>query len=297
MARLSPNDRLRVPTATALVALHAAVALFGLAGLFGKVLDLSPLTIVFGRTLVAALALGLFAAARREPVGRLEVTWLLNGGILALHWVTFFLAIQLSSVAVGLLGYATFPLFTLLIERRGRVRGITAREWITIVLVIAGFVVLVPRLAWSDRAVQGLALGTISGVTFAWLALRNRALLPRHNALGLAFWQNTWAAIWLMVVIAPLAETLEAPTWEDLGALVTLGALCTALAHTLFIASLRGLSAHTASVVAALEPAYGIALAAWLLGEVPTVRQLVGAVLLVAAALIASHRSAPAVAQ
>ena len=157
--------------------------------------------------------------------------------------------------------------------------------------------VLVPRLAWSDRAVQGLALGTISGVTFAWLALRNRALLPRHNALGLAFWQNTWAAIWLMVVIAPLAETLEAPTWEDLGALVTLGALCTALAHTLFIASLRGLSAHTASVVAALEPAYGIALAAWLLGEVPTVRQLVGAVLLVAAALIASHRSAPAVAQ
>jgi drug/metabolite transporter (DMT)-like permease len=284
-------DPLRVPHVTALVALHAAVALFGLAGLFGKMLDLSPLTIVFGRTLVAAVALGLFAAARREPIGRLETTWLLNGGILALHWVTFFLAIQVSSVAVGLLGYATFPLFTLLIERRARVLTITAREWITVALVVAGFAVLVPRLAWSDRTVQGLALGTISGVTFAWLALRNRALLPTHNALGLAFWQNTWAAIWLMVVVAPLAETLETPTWEEVGALVTLGALCTALAHTLFIASLRGVSVHTASVVAALEPAYGIALAAWLLGEVPTMRQLAGAALLIAAAVVASRRS------
>jgi drug/metabolite transporter (DMT)-like permease len=130
---------------------------------------------------VASVALGLLAAARREPIGRLEATWLLNGGILALHWVTFFLAIQVSSVATGLLGYATFPLFTLLIERRGRLWMVSAREWVTIALVIAGFVVLVPRLTWSDRTVQGLVLGTVSGVTFAWLALRNRALLSSHG--------------------------------------------------------------------------------------------------------------------
>jgi drug/metabolite transporter (DMT)-like permease len=100
-----------------------------------------------------------------------------------------------------------------------------------------------------------------------------------------------------MVVVAPLAETLERPTWEEVGALVTLGALCTALAHTLFIASLRRVSAHTASVVAALEPAYGIALAALLLAEMPSARQIAGAVLLVAAALLASHRAATSPAQ
>lgn len=286
-----------MPAVSAFVALHVAVALFGLAGLFGKLLDLSPLTIVFGRTLVAAVALGLVGTARREPLGRLEVTWLLNGGILALHWVTFFLAIQISSVAVGLLGYATFPLFTLLIERRGRLTSIASREWIAIALVVAGVAILVPRIAWSDSTVQGLALGTVSAVTFAWLALRNRELLRTHSPLGLAFWQNTWAAIWLMVVVAPIAGSLEAPTWEEVGALVTLGALCTALAHTLFIASLRSVSAHAASVVAALEPAYGIAFAAWLLGEAPTVRQIAGAILLIAAALVASRRRAAAPSQ
>jgi drug/metabolite transporter (DMT)-like permease len=74
-----------------------------------------------------------------------------------------------------------------------------------------------------------------------------------------------------------------------------LGVVCTALAHTLFIRSLRALSAHTASVVAALEPVYGIALALLLLGEVPPARTLAGAVLIVGAALYATRRSGRAI--
>ena len=41
----------------ALIALHGAVLLFGLSGLFGKWLDLPPVLIVLGRTAVAAVAL------------------------------------------------------------------------------------------------------------------------------------------------------------------------------------------------------------------------------------------------
>jgi drug/metabolite transporter (DMT)-like permease len=50
-------------------------------------------------------------------------------------------------------------------------------------------------------------------------------------------------------------------------------------------------SAHTASVVAALEPVYGIALAALLLDEVPSPRTLAGALLIVGAALVATRRA------
>jgi drug/metabolite transporter (DMT)-like permease len=70
--------------------------------------------------------------------------------------------------------------------------------------------------------------------------------------------------------------------------LIVLGVACTALAHTLFIASMHRVSAHRASVVAALEPVYGIALAAWLLHEIPNGRTIVGGGLVVAAALLAS---------
>jgi drug/metabolite transporter (DMT)-like permease len=278
----------------ALVALHLAVALFGLAGLFGKWLALSTLVIVLGRTVVAAGVLALVARLRREPLGRLEPALLLNGAILALHWVTFFLAIQTADVATGLLGYATFPLFTLVLERRGRLRHVERREWATVLLVLAGFAVLVRTPALHDRTVQGLAIGALSGLTFAWLAVRNRRLVGTATPIGLAFWQNLWAATWLMVVTVPIAGVLAPPTAEELAALLALGALCTALAHTLFIASLRAVSAHTASVVAALEPVYGIAFAALLLGEPPSLRQVGGAALLLSAALVAaSPRGAP----
>jgi drug/metabolite transporter (DMT)-like permease len=70
-----------------------------------------------------------------------------------------------------------------------------------------------------------------------------------------------------------------------------LGIVCTGLAHTLFIASMRRVSAHSASVVASLEPVYGIALAAWLLGEKPDGLTMAGGVLIVVAALIASRRT------
>jgi drug/metabolite transporter (DMT)-like permease len=55
---------------------------------------------------------------------------------------------------------------------------------------------------------------------------------------------------------------------------------------------MRLLSAHTASVVAALEPVYGIALAWALLVEVPGARTLAGAALIVGAAVFATWRSA-----
>jgi drug/metabolite transporter (DMT)-like permease len=55
---------------------------------------------------------------------------------------------------------------------------------------------------------------------------------------------------------------------------------------------MRVLSAHTASVIAALEPVYGIALAVVLLGEVPDGRTMLGAVLIVGAVLAASARAA-----
>ena len=100
----------------ALIALHAAVALFGFAGLFGKWLDLSPVAIVLGRTAIAAAALGhlRLRSRRARPVRRSPRRERCPP---RLHWVCFFAAIQVSTVAVGLLGYRELPLFTLAAER------------------------------------------------------------------------------------------------------------------------------------------------------------------------------------
>ena len=274
--------------APALIALHAAVALFGVAGLFGVWLAMSPSAIVLGRTSVAAVALAALAVATRTPA-RPVAGLAANGAILALHWVAFFAAIQAAGVAVGLLGYASFPLWTLALERLTGERHGGPRDWAVAVLVVAGLVLTVPRFDWRDASFQGLAWGVLSGVTFAWLAVRNRRFAGAMPARTIALWQNASAAICLVPVVLLWPGAAAWPGARDLALVVVLGVACTALAHTLFVASLAAVSAHTASVVAALEPVYGIALAAWLLGERPSGGMLAGCVLLVAAAMVASR--------
>ena len=79
--------------------------LFGAAGLFGKFLALPALWIVYGRCGFAALALGAVLALRPGQFGRISAPEIcffsLLGVILAVHWATFFRAIQVSSVAIG----------------------------------------------------------------------------------------------------------------------------------------------------------------------------------------------------
>lgn len=274
---------------SALVALHAAVALFGLAGLFGRWIELAPAGIVLGRTLIAALALaawGATAGVLSGPTRGLAVT----GAILAVHWWTFFAGIREGGVAIGLLGFASFPLFTLLIEHATGQRAATWSDAAVAALVVAGLALVVPRYDIGDAAVRGLGWGVVSGATFAWLAVRNRRHAADTTPVSIAMWQNAFAAACLVpwVIVSPPGAWTDART---LGLLLALGLVCTALAHTLFIAALTSVSAHTASVVAALEPVYGIALAAALLAERPTPGMLAGCALLVSAAIVASYRN------
>jgi drug/metabolite transporter (DMT)-like permease len=283
---------LNVPTGagrtSALLALHVAVALFGFAALFGKWIALSPVAIVLGRTVIAAATLALVASMRRQPFGRPERALLLNGPLLALHWVSFFAAVQLASVAIALLGYASFPVFVLLLERGTRA---SRTEYATALLAALGLAMLAAHLSWSSAGTRGLAVALVSGVTFALLVVRNRRLVAERSAARIAMWQNLAAGVCLLPIVA-IADPLAAwPRFADAALLLVLGIVCTGLAHTLFIASMRRVSAHSASVVASLEPVYGIALAAWLLGEKPDGLTMAGGVLIVVAALIASRRT------
>ncbi len=58
------------------------------------------------------------------------------------------------------------------------------------------------------------------------------------------------------------------------------------------MASLRVLKARTTSVIFALEPVYGIAIAWWLFNEQPTLSMLVGGVLIILASVITSRLKA-----
>ena len=280
------------PMAHPLFRIHSAVFLFGMSGLFGKFIAASPLFIVLGRTLFAAMALGLYARAvsgtrlsgfSRHTLG----LFMLQGALLAVHWYFFFLSIQLSSVALGLVTFSTFPLFVTFMEPLAFREPLKRRDIFTAVAVFSGICLVLPDIDLSNQTTLGGIFGILSGLTFAILALVNRKNVRVSDPVAVAFFQNLFAALCLVVPIILIQPVC--PTARDLPALIFLGVVCTALSHTLFISSLRQIRAQTASVITGLEPVYGIVLAFFLLREIPAAATLAGGLIIIGATVAAGY--------
>lgn len=275
-----------------LTEIHLAVFLFGFPGLFGKWLSLAPPLIVFGRVLFAAAALAAVLAFGRRPfrvaplsdIARLAAC----GLILAVHWTVFFKSVQVSSVAVGLLAYSSFPVFTAFLEPLlDRERWDPASLALAL-LCVAGIGLIVPGLDLSDAVVQGVLWGLAAGLTFAVLSLLNRRLASRQPSLVVAFYQDLFAAVFLLPAVARWGLPASGRDWA---LVAVLGVFCTAAAHTLFIDGMRAVGARTASIVSSLEPVYGILLALAFLKESPSLRTLSGGALVLVAAAAATLRA------
>lgn len=273
----------------ALIQVHASVFLFGLSGLFGKFLALPASVIVLGRTGFAALALGVVLALGRRALRlrslRDGLGMALLGALLAFHWVSFFNSIQLATVAIGLLTFSSFPVFVTLLEPLLFKTPWRWRDGAIAALVVVGVALVIPDYRLGSATAVGTIWGLLSGLSFALLQLLNKGYRQRYSAVAIAFYQDLFACLSLLVV-TPLASLGLTP--QEVGLLLVLGVLCTAVAHTLFIESLAVLRTQTASVISALEPIYGIVLAALLLGELPTLRTLAGGGLIIGTTLWAS---------
>jgi len=272
-----------------LLEIHIAVLLFGLAGLFGKFLSLPPLVIVFGRTSFAALALSAILFCSKTQIRTKSIqdfsVLILLGIILAIHWTTFFHAIQISTVAVGLLTFSTFPVFVTFMEPYFFKENLRRFDMLTAGSVVLGLILVIPSLDFQNNITQGAFWGIISGFTFAVLSILNRKYVSTYPSMVIAWYQNWIATLTLLPFVFFEDLTLQA---TDFALLAVLGIFCTALAHVLFIKSLVHIKTQLASITACLEPVYGIIFAFVLLDEIPTFRTILGGCIILGTIAIAS---------
>jgi len=253
------------------------------------------MVITMGRAFFAVLALfalscifGLKGDQRRADA----VSWrdhprvfVISGAMLAVHWVSFFYSVKLGGVAVATLGFASFPAFITLIEALFLREKVGRAEWLRLLLVTAGLVLITPSFDWADRGTEGLVWGVVSGAAFGVLAVLNRRKLSHVNAFQVAGIQNALVFFFVLPWVVPSLLQVSVSDWLLIAAL---GVICTGLAHLLFVASLRQLPARTAGLVVAAEPLYAI-LFAWLLfNQIPSLRMMIGAAVMMAAIFSAS---------
>jgi len=287
------------PQNKSLIEIHIAVLFFGLAGLFGKLILLPPLVIVLGRVFFAAVFLALLSLYFKQNIKLNQkkdyLYLIILGIILALHWWTFFQAIRVSTISVGLLTYSTFPIFVTFLEPYFFKEGggtptpfkekIKRSDIFLALVTFFGVILVIPRFEITDNITRGSLWGIASGFTFAVLSILNRKYVKKYSSLVIALYQDSAAALVLLPFLFFMEFTF---TPGDILLLVLLGVCFTAVAHTLFIEGLTNVRAQTASIVACLEPVYGIVIAMFFLGEIPGLKVVLGGILILGTGLYAT---------
>ena len=194
------------PHVSALAAAHGVAMLFGLTGILGALIRFDAVAITAGRAGFAATALLVLALTQRRPLLqglglRRAGIVLASGFLLAVHWITFFMAVKVGGVAVATLGFASFPAFIALLdvvlfrERIGRAEGTM------LALVTLGLVLVTPSFDVGDQGTVGLLWGLASGLSFAGLAICNRRGNRGMDAIQVAFWQNLLVALLVLPLL------------------------------------------------------------------------------------------------
>jgi len=272
-----------------LLKVHIAVILFGLSGLFGKWIDLPPAMITCGRSMFAFASLFFIILFSKERfVLRQTSHYFVFAGLgllLALHWWAFFYSIQIATVAVGLLTFSTFPVFTVFLETLFFREKIRWTDIVAASLTVCGVAWMVPALDLNNSTTIGAILGTLSGLTFAILQIINRKYVQVYSGKLITCYQTGVAALVLLPIASPTSINFSMP---DILMLIALGVLCTAVAHSLFISGLHSVKVRTASIIAGLEPVYGIFFAMIFLFEIPSWKEICGGLMILTAAVYVS---------
>lgn len=245
--------------------------------MFAKGVALPAEHIVCLRSLVAAAVLLLFLLAVKARIGvkpgHYRVMALL-GLVLCLHWLTLFQALKISTAAVTILAFHTYPVFAALVEPLVFKERMKKSDLALALGVLAGVAVMIPEISLSNTTTQGIALGIVSGLFFMTRNLMTRRYVRDYSGSTLMFWQVLVTGL-LLVPVLFLPGTSEYPP-RTVGLLLLLGTVFTALPQVLFTTSLKNLSVKTVGVLATIEPFYVAVLGYLIHDETVTLRTVAG---------------------
>ncbi len=279
----------------ALIGLHASVFLMGASGIFAKLISTSAVFIVFGRVMFAAGALFLFLKWRGNEIkphsGKDALFFCVLGILMAFQWFVFFHAIQISTVAIGVLTFSTFTIFTTLLEPFFFKTKIQRQDCLIALLccIGVGIIVFPDDMQSLGNVGWGAFWGVLAGLSYAVMLLMNKAYVGRYPAITLTFYQCLVAMLVTLPIVLWMGEA-QSVLPIDWVYLAVHGVICTALAFALYVYSARHIGAKTISVLTMLELLYAIILAYLVLGESLSINMLAGGVLIVTASYMATRQ-------
>ncbi len=259
------------PVTKAYLQIHLCVMLWGFTAIFGRLISIDALAMVWWRMLIVAVTLLLVPCVWRElrhMSVRLIGAYAGIGLLLATHWLLFYGAIKLANASVGAICLAVAPVFVAFIEPHVVKRPFHARELLLGIGVIPGVALIVGGI--PAGMYLGFACGLVSAVFVAAFSTFNKRMVEGAGPLTVVCIEMASGAVFLTLLAPLLPHTgaaLPLPDWNDTWLLLAMSLGCTVFPFVLLLKALRHVSAFGVGMTTNLEPIYAIVLAIPLLGE------------------------------
>ena len=260
-----------------LIILHIAVFLAGWTGVFGRLISLGGLPLVWYRMMTSVVVLAAVLAIKR----RLHKTALRAvmkicgcGILLALHWVAFFASIQASNVSIGVACVATSCFFTTLFDPIINRKRLQWKNILLSFIAIAGILFI---FSIDVRFRLGIALGLLCAALYSLFSILNINIAneTKDDSATMLLYELIGGVLFLTLCIPAFRALYPAepvvPVGSDLVSLLALGSVFTVIPFLFQLQALRKLTAFTVNMAYNLEPVYSIAIAAVLFGELQEV--------------------------
>jgi drug/metabolite transporter (DMT)-like permease len=190
------------------------------------------------------------------------------GIIIALHWITFFEAINQSNVSITLAMFSTGAFFASFIEPLIYKRRIIWYEILFGMIVILGVFLITQS---EIKYLNGILLGISSALFSSLFAVINGRFIAVHRATVISFYEFISGVVFLSLFILVFQDgfsleffVLKSSDWIYI---LILASVCTAYAFIGSVGVMRFISPYTVILTYNLEPLYGIALAVVLFPE------------------------------
>jgi len=267
-------------------------------GILVRLANVEPATAAIFRCAYALPALGLIAYLERRaygprPAAQVRLA-MLAGVFLALDLVIWHHTIALVGAGLAtVLGntqvvIVAFLAWLILGEKPPR------RTLLALPVVLVGVVLIsgvVGTGAYGTNPLLGVVLGIVVGIVYGtFLLVLRRGNSDIRRPAGPLFDATLVGALASLVIGLPLGEVNLVPSWPAHAWLVTLALTSQVVGWLIISVSLPRLPAALTSVILTLQPVGSVVLAMLLLGEAPSIVQLLGAATILAGLVLATLR-------
>lgn len=250
--------------------LHFIVFIWGFTAVLGALLSIESSAIVWYRMLMASIFLGLFIIYKKKSfkVGlNLFLKLVFVGLLIALHWILFFKAIQVSNVSITLSIFSLGAFLASLMEPLFYGRKIIAYEVVFGLITMLGLGLI---MQVEVHYLEGMLYAFISIVIGVLFTIFNGKLIQKQDATVITFYEFLAGVFFISIYYLTqnrfTADFFVLST-HDWIVLLILSSVCTAYAFTAGVKVMEKLSPYTVMLTTNLEPVYGIVLAYLILGD------------------------------